>query len=169
MGRKSKLVWNWISEGQMWPLPGYQAFWLPLCFPVSCSILYRKQVGGKMGWVGGGEGREEVGGGSVFKSEVYAEKLCTTPLWCRLCRKGNHFSCWETFPHVNFKPHPPPCAFRFSIAHLDLSFISASFTFMMSLSIILFFLHFCPVMLEYYLLVLSDSLKKNKPDWGYCP
>lgn len=107
MGRKSKLVWNWISEGQMWPLPGYQAFWLPPSLPVPCSSLYRKHGGGKTGWVGGWVGREggrETRRGGRRKC-VWMRGICSEVVYntlrCRLCRKGNHFSCWETSPHVN--------------------------------------------------------------------
>lgn len=104
-----------------------------------------------VGWVGVRDRREEVGGGSLFKSEVYAVKLCTTPLWWRLCEKGNNFSCWDTFP--------PLCTFQSS-------FISVSFTCVVSLSLIS---HCCPVMLESHLSILSGILKKNEPHWGYCP
>lgn len=43
----------------------------------------------------------------------------------QLCRRGNHFSCCETLPHVNLTlPHPLMCTFSPSFAHLDLSLSS---------------------------------------------
>lgn len=54
-------------------------------------------------------GRGEERRGSRRKC-VWIRGVCSVtvynPLRCRLCRKGNHFSCWETFPHVNLTPPP---------------------------------------------------------------
>lgn len=128
MGRKSKLVWNWISEGQMWPLPGYQAFWLPPSLPVPCSSLYRKHGGGKTGRVGREvERREEVGGGNVFEWEAYAVKLCTTPCGAG-CVEGKSFFLLRNIP---------PCELRYLICSLrPLPFFSLTNSF--SFSFILF-------------------------------
>lgn len=169
MGRKSKLVWNWISEGQMWPLPGYQAFWLPPSLPVPCSILYRKRGGGKIGRVGGRKRREEVGGGSVFESEAYAVKLCTTPCGAGCVEREIIFPAEKHSPMWTWHPHPLVGTFSPSFAHLDLSLLSFTFTMSLSFSFILFYSTFCPVMLEYHLLTLSDRLTKTGPYCSYCP
>lgn len=110
LGGKSKLVWNWISVGQMWPLPGLSGFLAaslsphPLQHPV--QEAQRREEGG------------EVGGGSVFWIGGVCSETVYNPPRCRLCREGNHFSCWETVPHVNLTPPPPVCTFTLSFLFL---------------------------------------------------
>lgn len=96
--RKSKLVWNWISEGQMWPLPHYLDFWLPPPLPVPCSTPRRKH--GRSAWeVGGRRGEAET---------------CLNQRRTR-CNNPLRWSCveWEiSFPTEKHCPmwtwHPPP-------------------------------------------------------------
>ena len=139
-------------------------FWLPPSLPVPCSILLRKRWGGKMGRGRQGEKRRGRRRKCVW---IWGVRSVTVynPLRCRLCRKGNHFSCWETFPHVNLTPPPPHVYFQSlicSLRPLSLLFHIHNATF----SFILLF-HFWPVMVEYHLLTLSDRLTETEPHCSY--
>lgn len=84
----------------------------------------------------GEERRGEVGGGSVFESEAFAVKLCTTPCGAGCVEREIIFPAEKHSPMWTWHPHLLLCTFRPSFAHLDLSllsFTSLSFSFILFL------------------------------------
>lgn len=83
---------------------------------------------------------------------------CVQPPAVQLCRRGNHFPCCETLPHVNLTPPPPPHVYFRSLICSARPLFS-HFIFTMSL----FLSSFYPIsaLFEYHLLTPCDRLTRT--------